>query len=130
MYTVQVVQHLLMKTAKLFVQTDDSVALAFTAPFLLRAAGAILTLIIFFCSSVTISFYGTASQVMKLLMKLFPSRADRAAAFVYGEVYCSVRVIPVGSIGALLLEHRELHIFFHAVFFTVESLPMYSVSLS
>ena len=50
-----------METAEFFIHTDDAVSLAFAAPFLMRAARAILTLVIFLASSVTVSLYGAAS---------------------------------------------------------------------
>lgn len=113
-----------MKTGKLFIQPDDTVALAFAAPFLMRAASAVLALVILLGPSITVSLYGVTFEIMDF----FVSRADRAPVFVYWEVHCTVWVVMVCFVSALFLEHRELHVFFHAVFFTVEIVIQTAVS--
>ena len=86
-----------MKTGKLFIQPDDTVALAFAAPFLMRAASAVLALVILLGPSITVSLYGVTFEIMDF----FVSRADRAPVFVYWEVHCKVWVVMVCFVSAL-----------------------------
>ena len=65
MNTVQIAQYLLMKTGKLFIQPDDTVALAFTALFLMRAASAVLALVLLLGPSITVSRYGVTFEIME-----------------------------------------------------------------
>jgi hypothetical protein len=90
----------------------------------LQTITAIFTLIKFFCSAIFVSSYRSAVKIMKL----FSVRTYWIAICIYRKIYCSVRIITIFFVLAFLFIHSKFHVFFHAVFFTIQIIIKAAVS--
>ena len=113
-----------MKLCQFFIQANFTVPFALTAFFFLQTITAIFTLIKFFCSAIFVSSYRSAVKIMKL----FSVRTYWIAICIYRKIYCSVRIISLFFVLAFLFIHSKFHVFFHAVFFTIQIIIKAAVS--
>ena len=111
MNAIEIIENLPVKLRQFLVQTDNAVALAFAAFFLVRTSAAVLALEILLGSAVFVPSHRLAVNVVELLTIW----ADRRSVFIDREIYCSVRVISVFFILAFLFKHSEFHELFHAL---------------
>lgn len=115
-YAVEIAQNFAVKPRQFFVQTDNSVALAFAAFVLERTPAAVFALEKLLGPAILVSANRSAVNVVEF----FPIRANRRTAFINRKNHRSVRVVAVFGILAFLFKHGEFHELFHSVLFAVE----------
>ena len=113
----KIIENFFMNLRQLLVQPNDSlVPLSLITLTAIGTAGAIFADVQLLGSAILIS----ANRDIGVMCKLFPIWTDQIAIFVPLEIYGTERVIPVVRILDGLFVHREFHVLFHAVLFTVQ----------
>ena len=121
---LQVVYHFLMHGGKLMVDSHSPVLIALFASFCIRTSRAILASIYFLLPAIVVPPYMAA--VLK--MKGLSVRTSHDSVCPDREVNGPKRILMVFPVCCLLLEHGELHVFFHTVLFTKDVVVVRTVS--
>ena len=124
MYALQVVYDFLMHGCKFMIDTDRAVLFRLLASLCIWASGTILTLIHFFLPAILISIY----MFTILKMERLTIRAAHDSVLTDLEIDSTERILMILLIRRFLLEHRELHIFLHAVLLTEDVVVIGSVT--
>ena len=124
MDALQVVDYFLMHGSKLSVNPYSSILIALSASFCIRTSGTVLALVYFLLAAIGVPLYMTAI----LKMKGLSVRTSHDSVCPDREVNCPKRILMVFPVSCFLLEHGELHVFFHTVLFTKDVVVVRTVS--
>ena len=124
MNTVQVFKNLLVERSQFIVQPNDPVGLTLVTFGSVRTAAAIFTLVKFHGSPILVAFHRLCSEEKKLLVV----RTNQPSLFIHPEIHSPVRIVTILFVLAFLFIHGELHVFLHAVFFTIQVIIQISIT--
>ena len=98
------------------VETDGTVTFGLGAFFLVRTAGAVLTLEEFLRPAIAVALNRNRAEEKEF----FVVWTEQISVFVDSEVDSTIRVVLVLFVSGFFLIHGEFHVFFHSLLFTKE----------
>lgn len=113
---VEIVENLLVEMGQFLVETDGTVTFGLGAFFLVRTAGAVLTLEEFLRPAIAVALNRNRAEEKEF----FVVWTEQISVFVDSEVDSTIRVVLVLFVSGFFLIHGEFHVFFHSLLFTKE----------
>ena len=113
-----------MHRCKFTVAPNDTVFICLFTLFCVWTSGTVLTLVVFFLTSILVSLY--VFSIPKI--KVFPVWTTHNSVFTNWKIYRSEWIFTILPVSSLFLEHGEFHILFHSMLFTKDVIVVRTIS--